>query len=439
MRFSNSDVQRHAVRLTWWRGGLVLSLLCGMTTASPAQAQSLEVLHTFRGAPDGEVPDGGLLDVGGTFYGTTSAGGTSNHCTGQPYSGCGSVFTISSARHEQVLYSFGGPPDDGFDPGNGKLVTDEQGNFYGTTVSGGTGTCKSAAGKVVGCGTVFKVTSSGAETILYSFKGGTTDGAYPSGGLVRDPAGNLYGATLEGGSDRSCLLSHYNGGCGTVFELTAADEESVLYSFKGGPADGSFPTAPLVRDSKGNLYGTTGFGGAGEGGTVFEVLASGAEKLRYSFSAFEPSNGYDPGPVVRDSAGNLYGTTVMGGDLSCALDGCGTVFELTGSTLSVLHAFAGGTTDGEISTGGLLMDANGDLYGTTEYGGAYQSGTVFKVELSSGTESLVWSFNGTTDGSDPTGTLTPDVDGNLYGTASTGGDLSCGGGKGCGTVFRVVP
>jgi uncharacterized repeat protein (TIGR03803 family) len=218
------------------------------------------VLYNFTGGADGSHPYGGLIqDSQGNFYGTTSQGGTGSGCG---LAGCGVVFKFAADGTETVLYSFTGGAD-GSGPLAG-LLLDGQGNLYGTTAGGGSPTCDG-----IGCGVVFKVTLKGAETALYSFLGGT-DGATPQTALIMDGQGNLYGTTYGGGN-----LSCNGSSCGTVFKVSATGEETVLYRFTGS-TDGGIPLAGLVMDSQGNLYGTTesgGFTSCGLGGcgVVFKV------------------------------------------------------------------------------------------------------------------------------------------------------------------------
>ncbi|MGE5206863.1 MAG: choice-of-anchor tandem repeat GloVer-containing protein [Chlamydiota bacterium] len=249
------------------------------------------VLYNFAGNSDGANPSAGLArDPQGNLYGTTYSGGAS---------GYGTVFKVAPTGTETVLYSFTGGSD-GANPTWG-LIRDPQGNLYGTTYSGGAS----------GYGTVFKVTPTGTKTVLYSFAGGSDDGAHPEAGLIRDPMGNLYGTTGSGGGSNQ----------GTVFKVTQTGTETVLYIFSGG-ADGANPSAPLTRDPQGNLYGTTHSGGAYGYGTVFKVTPTGTETVLYSFTG--GADGANPiGGLARDPMGNLYGTAYSGG-----ASGYGTVFKL---------------------------------------------------------------------------------------------------------------
>ena len=251
------------------------------------------VLHSFAGGEDGSVPLAGVIGHNGKLYGTTYVGGVYNN---------GTVFRLDRSGNETVLYTFTGGSDGG-GPYAGSLITDLTGNFYGTTSSGGTHNL----------GTVFKLDTSGNETVLHSFDG--SDGWAPYSGLVMDKAGNLYGTTGLGGAGTYC-----SNGCGTVFEINTSRQETVLYSFTGTNGDGFIPLAGLVRDSQGNLYGTTCCGGANGGGIVFKLDTSGHETVLYSFTGNDLA--YSNGNLL-ERAGSLYGTTFWGGS-----SGDGTVFEL---------------------------------------------------------------------------------------------------------------
>ncbi len=320
-------------------------------------------LHSYLGG-EGLEPEGGLLlDSAGNLYGTTLNGGMSEG--GGCAHGCGTVFERDAAGNQSVLYAFTGKSDGG-NP-NAALLRDAAGNLYGTTWSGGIEYCY----VYYGCGVIFKVNASNQETVLYSFTDGT-DGKMP-GGLVADAAGNLYGTTYDGGT--------YGLGC--VFELDTAGTLIVLYSFPGG-AGSSDPTGHLVMDSAGNLYGTTysGFDSSGFG-IVFKLDTAGNLTILHNFTS--ASDGEYPNSLVIDAAGNLYGVTLGGGTGSgCYYGSCGTVFELdTAGQKTVLHSFSG--SDGQLPDG-LTMDQSGDLYGTTLGGGKgsqcsyyHGCGVVFKL------------------------------------------------------------
>ena len=251
---------------------------------------------------------------------------------------------------------------------------------------------------------------------LYNFAGPTSDGGYPYGVLVRDTKGNLYGTTYYGGSSSA----------GTVFVVSKTGTETILYNFTGA-SDGGYPFTGLVRDAKGNLYGTTSSGGASGYGTVFKV-AKGVETVLWSFTGGTTDGCYPYQGLVEDKAGNLYGTTE-----SCGTTGEGTVFKVSkAGKEKVLHSFAGGSTDGEFPFyGNLTMDKTGNIYGVAEAGGADGYGVAYKMNKK-GTVTVLYSFaGGTTDGCYPLGSVAVDKTGNVYGTAE-----SCGTG-GAGTAWKV--
>jgi uncharacterized repeat protein (TIGR03803 family) len=331
------------------------------------------VLYSFTGNADGGQPYGRLLfDAAGNLYGTTNFGGSTN-CS----QGCGTVFKLSPASGgwtETVLYAFSGSSD-GRAP-NSRLLFDAAGNLYGTTSLGGNvnSVCSS------GCGTVFELApASGGtwkESVLYAFMG-SADGALPYDGLIFDATGNLYGTTSAAGTSAS----------GVVFKLAPASggtwTETVLHSFQGG-WDGKYPYANLIIDAAGNLYGTT-FQGATPGfGKVFELLpGSNGKWTQKTLHVFGNSPSANPvAGLVMDSTGNLYGTTMMGANQTVCGGGCGTLFKLVpssnGWTYNVIHVFGHGT-DGFHPTGDLILDAAGNLYGTTQAGGANGAGLVFQI------------------------------------------------------------
>jgi uncharacterized repeat protein (TIGR03803 family) len=366
---------------------------------------------------------------------------------------CGFFATASPALaadkedKERVLHNFNG--NDGIEPLAG-LIFDAAGNLYGTTLYGG-----HSCGYGDTCGTVFRLTPDGngewKEKVLYKFNGG--DGSHPLSSLIFDAAGNLYGTTWQGGA--------YGGG--TVFRLAPGADgtcsEDVLYSFcypYPSCPDGAYPYASLTFDTAGNLYSTTWLGGALGGGTVFQ-LAPGTggkwtEKVLHSFGKGE--DGANPAAsLILDAAGNLYGTTASGGTYTsgCGGYGCGTVFELmpvaNGKwTEKVLHNF--NDNNGTGHTAGLIFDAAGNLYGTTDAGGAFVSGcggygcgTVFELTPAANgkwTEKLLHNFNDNSeDGSNPFAGLIFDGSGNLYGTTYMGG--AYGGNGNGGSVFQLAP
>ncbi len=383
--------------------GAALISVAMLAAPGSARAQTFTVLYTFTSTTHGEQPDASLIqDAAGNLYGTTQYGGTKG--------GYGTVFRLDTAGKETVLRSFAGTPD-AEDPYSG-LTLDKAGNFYGTTLYGGTGG---------GFGTVFKL-HGGKLTLLHSFAG-TPDGEDPRSVLVRDGAGNLYGTTQYGGT---------NGGFGTLFKLDTKGKLTLLHSFAGTP-DGENPYAGVLRDKAGNLYGTTQYGGTGGGfGTVFKLDTAGKLTLLHSFAG--TPDGVNPlAGLLLDAAGNLYGTTDYGGTNG----GYGTVFKVSAKgKLTLLHSFAG-MPDGQNPYARLIRDAAGNFYGTTFYGGTFGYGTVFKLDPA-GKLTILHSFNDSPDGANPIAGLILDKAGNLYGTTSQGGDLNCGF-SGCGTIFKVTP
>jgi uncharacterized repeat protein (TIGR03803 family) len=331
----------------------------------------------------------------------------------------GVVFRLSPGATgrwtESVLYSFKGGTQDGATP-HDSVVMDGSGNLYGATIAGGGGQCPG------GCGIVFQLSpgSTGAwtETVVHRFTGGA-DGAAPFSNLIPDAAGNLYGATTAGGSS----------GRGTVYRLTPSGagtwNETVLYSFKGSP-DGAAPDAAPVFDATGNLYGTTYSGGAANLGTVYELSpqAGGSwnETVLHSFHGTSDGTDLFEG-LILDAAGNLYGAAETGGSANC-----GVAFRLSpgaaGWTETILHTFLGvNAQDGE-NPNALIFDPAGNLYGTTVGGGLYNPGTIFKVTPQpSGewTETVLYSFTGGNDGAYPSAGLIMDAAGRLYGTTLWGG------------------
>jgi hypothetical protein len=357
----------------------------------------------------------------------------------------------SAEWKEKVLHSFQGGANDGSDPAGG-VVFDAHGNLYGATTGGGSASCGPIAGE---CGTVFQVTppaqkgGSWTETLIYQFQGkGSNDASVPTSGLIRDATGNLYGVTGYGGTG-DCVLTGVLAGCGTVYELSPPKQkggvwtETLLYSFPTAK-QGYLPNGSLVFDSAGNLYGATVFGGdrgstcnifyGGQCGTVFKLSppkskgGKWTEKVLHSFAGIsngqQTGDGANPnGGLVLDSKGKLYGTTFIGG-YNCPQFqgvGCGTVFELKAPkkaggawTEKILHRFTDGN-DGAGPNGGLIFDAKGSLYGTGGAGGTQDSGVVFRFTQTSGRwiETVLYSFRGTKDESDPKG-LVFDSLGNLY-------------------------
>jgi uncharacterized repeat protein (TIGR03803 family) len=401
------------------------------------------ILHSFD-FTNGRAPLAGLLQGNdGYFYGTTSAGGANNlgtifkisptgnhtllhHCSvsfgfhpqaaltrdaegsfygttsgGGPDGGFGTVFKLATNGAHSILHSFSIPS--GTSPSS-EMIKGTDGSLYGTTHAGGHH----------GAGTVFKINSESGHRVLYSFKeyfNQTISGSYPMGGLVECNDGNLYGTTFGGGSS-----SH-----GTIFRLTPDGNHTVLHSFTG--ANGRWPSNALVQGSDGSLYGTTAQGGTHNFGTLFRVTASGSFTLLHSFDG---SDGNGPQDLIQGYDGSFYGATAGGG-----ANGYGTLFKVTSNdTITLLHHFDR-IRNGTNPSGKLVKGSDGSLYGTTKSGGAYSRGTIFKLS-SGGTYTVLHSFEGHYGQGFPSG-LIEGSDGSLYGTTPTGGASDTG------TVFKITP
>jgi len=406
---------------------VISGILAAVTPASAADRE--KVLYAFNGGGEGLSPSAVIFDAARNLYGTTTSGGN-YQC--DRYFGCGTVFKLELGAqgkwNKTILHTFKGK--DGAYPSG--LIFGSAGNLFGTTVAGG----------AKGYGTVFKLALSAdgnwTETVLHSFN--NKDGGLPGSTLIFDATGGLYGTTQTGGTHNF----------GTVFKLTPSTDarwtETVLHSFNG--KDGNDPTCPLVFDSAGNLYGTTMSGGAKGFGTVFKVApganGSWTEMVLHSFNGEDGDQPF--GGLILDRTGNLYGTTVEGGNLNsdtCLDVGCGVVFKLARDangkwTETVLHEFSG-WADGFYPEAGLIFDADGNLYSTTSSGS-----NVFKLSPGKDgkwTETVLRAFNGK-DGWFPWAGLIFDGSGNLYGTTALGGKLNnCQNqyGNGCGVVFEITP
>jgi uncharacterized repeat protein (TIGR03803 family) len=446
IRLENREVLGEGAmnRRAGYQAALAFAVLLGVSAAVPARAVAAapavreSVLYRFAGGSDGSNPLAGLLaDASGSLYGTTSQGGGSNF---------GIVFELNPPAAGQTRWtefvlhrSRGATVGDAADF-QGGLATDPAGVLYGTSARGG-----------LGNGTVFQlIEESETETLLYQFLDGF-DGDTPVGGLIRDPHGVFYGTTQGGGGL----------GDGTVFALTPPARpmtewtEQIVHRFKGGATDGRLPLSGLLMDGA-KLYGTTAAGGPGDFGTVFELTpptAPGAgwnEKLLYIFKGGADGKAPTAGLII-DTGGALYGTTQNGGNSGCGFGaGCGTVFKLSppapGQSLwteTVLHRFTGGT-DGASPAAGLIADKKGNLFGTTGFGGTGcpdGCGTVFELTPPAAgqklwTETVLYAFRGGSDGERPAAGLTADANGVLYGTTVNGG-TGCDD-VGCGTVFELT-
>ncbi len=325
-------------------------------------SNGFSLLHEFAGSPDGANPAAGVIESGGTLYGTTQSGGSG--C--QP-GGCGTVYQVGAGGPARVLYSFAGGPSDGASPTD-SLYRDAAGNLYGTTANGGIQSV---------FGTAFEVMPTGAESILHYFTQ-SPDGAFPGAGFITDAAGNLYSTTALGGSQNSNCVGV---GCGTVFELTPNGSggwnESVVYAFQGG-ADGLQPAGNLVKDASGNFYGVTVGGGNPSCGsfgcgTVFKLTRTSTgwtESVLYSFTG--GNDGANPRSVVMDSAGNLYVGTTSSGQYSH-----GTLFALSPSGQStVLHQFTGKDDGATPQVGMVIEQPQRAIIGAASNGGIPTCGSL---------------------------------------------------------------
>lgn len=412
---------------------VAFSFLFSIRSVASPRGQSYRTLYRFQGGSDGWEPFGvPAVDQDGNLYGVTNMGGAHS---------LGTVYRLSAPQNRSgkwtktVLYDFPGFSGGGYPI---ILLIGADGNFYGVDYSQ----------------TIFELkppkSGKGAWKYeeLYTLNQGNEGSAIQ--GMVFDAKGNLYGATEEGG-DPSCM----EGGCGTVFELVRPTKNGgkwnlqVLYSFTGEP-DGALPFAGVTFDGSGNLFGTTWNGGSANGGAVYRVSPprkkgdGWSETVVHSF--VDPSDGARPtGPLTFDSAGNIYGTTYSGGDLSCQGTGCGVVFELAPPngrdgtwTYTMLYAFQGGN-DGIGPEGCIVFDAKGNLYSTTIVGGVPLGGTAFRLSPPTGgrawTETMLHEFPANKkDGYEPAGGVTWGKWGDLYGVDFVGGDCET-----CGTVFELKP
>ncbi|MGO9085676.1 MAG: choice-of-anchor tandem repeat GloVer-containing protein [Candidatus Sulfotelmatobacter sp.] len=379
--------------------------LCGMVfELSPGpQGWTKSTPHWFtKGTPnDGTGPAAGVvLDTAGNVYGTTTSGGTSGY-------GVVFEFVPGAAQTFTTLANFDGT--NGSDPHYGYPVQGIDGDFYGMTGGGG-----------IGCGTVFKMTPPGALATLYNFQG-ASDGCNPDGGLMLATSGDIYGSTTNAG----------NSGGGTLFRVSPSGTLTTAHEFNY--TDGGNTNSALAEAPDGIFYGTTVNGGhsiscCDGGGVIFQMTPAGAYSVLHFFDF---SDGWDPqdATLIEATDGSFYGETAGGGSSSNCSNGCGTIFKVGPlGVYAVLHSFVG--TDGYAPLGGLIQATDGNFYGTTYYGGAYDNGTVFRISAQ-GAHTTLHSFNGT-DGAHPRGRLVQATDGKFYGTTYGGGA------NGEGTVFEIT-
>jgi uncharacterized repeat protein (TIGR03803 family) len=397
--------------------------------AQSLPAQNLRVLYTFKGSPDGVGPATPIRDKQGNLYTTSYTGGAY---------GFGAVVKIGWQGNEEVLHDFTGGRD-GSTPLS-RLIMDAKGNLFGATYYGGGQHCFQG----YGCGVVYELSpgkNGWTETVLYTFKGGI-DGAHPgTGALAADAEGNLYGTTQYGGGGK-CSTN-----CGVVYKLSPtrwAWKEQVLHAFGvTSPTDGANPYAGVIVDDAGNVFGTTYYGGDFGLGTVFKIDPSGAETLLYSFTGGADGGG-PQAAVVSDGTGNLYGPTSYGGDLNCPAQypmGCGTIFKIDATGMeTVVHTFTGYPSDGNDPNSPLVRDKAGNLYGTARGGNSNACldannapsgcGVIFKLKTN-GREAILHNFSVELDGAEPQGV-------NLVGRALYGATLDGGPEGGAGTVFKLT-
>lgn len=375
--------------------GLTVVILIGsvLSAIPAAQAQTFNVLYNFKGTLQGTDPWAGVIeDAAGNLYGTATAGGTW---------GYGTVFQLSQSGDLTVLHSFLG--SDGAAP-YGPLFLDKTGTLYGTASGGGAS----------GYGVVFSLTTTGTLTVLHSFTG--IDGCTPQGGVIADNNGNLYGTTSACG--------FYGGG--NVWKLSGSGKLTVLHNFAGGNSDGSGPYYATLLLKNGNLYGFTSEGGVYDSGVVYELSPGPKLQVLHSFAGGKTDGCSPYGAPVMDNQGNLYGTAV-----GCGASNMGVVWELSkGGVETILHNFAGGVSDGQTPWTGVILAA-GNLYGTTELGGAFGYGTAWELN-NSGTFSVLQSFAGLSGAYVYCGLLR-DAEGDLYGTAFYGGTNQVG------TIWSLTP
>lgn len=398
--------------IRFWTITPAMLCLFMLTTVAPIRSQSYTVLHTFTG-PDGADPTAGVtMDQAGNLYGTANVGG---HTGGRCISGCGTVYKLTYKNSTWIftsIYTFN--YSDGSQPA-GRVLFGPDGKLYGTTTYGGAfgyGVVFSLQPRATNCPTS---NCQWIETVLYSFTGGVDGGNPWYGDLAFDRAGNIYGTTAYGGTQN----------VGALFKLSSSHgvwTETVLHSFGATPDDATYPYSGVTLDSSGNIYGTTGGGGTGGVGTIYELQSGGGWTILHNFLDGDDDGEHALGGLIFDRAGNLYGASSEGGT-----NGGGVAYELTpaGGTWSFhplysLHAYQG-------TLASLATDSSGQLYGTLYFGGSQE---VFRLTPSSGGWTLTGFSGGV--GSYAAGNVTLDAAGNLYTTSGNfnGSD---------GAVFEITP
>jgi len=373
----------------------IIIFITVLALAALAPAQTYTTFYSFPGGSGGQYPIPGVIqDSLGNFYGITANGGSS---------GFGVVFEVTSSGVETVLHSFSGGSDGEYP--YSPLLRDSQGNLYGTTNSGGAD----------GNGVVYKIDATGKETIVYAFTGGTSDGCNPYQGLVMDNKGNLYGTT------NACGAFNY----GTIFRLTSGGKETVLHSFADNEQPSYYGRLLIYSDA---LYGVTQLGGSSDGGVLYELNAKGKFSVLHTFAG-GPSDGcYSSGSVAVDKAGNFYGTTYK-----CGAHDFGIVWEVSAQGQeTILHNFAGGSSDACYTVAGVLLDSKDNIYGNSSLCGTSGEGTAWELSKE-GALTLLHSFAGGSDGAVPYGELLGTAKGELYGTTLEGGTADYG------TLWSYLP
>jgi uncharacterized repeat protein (TIGR03803 family) len=398
---------------------VLVAALTAVFSTVLVQAQTFTKLYDFQGAADGGDPIAGLtLDSEGNLYGTTEAGG-SGPCNDFFIHGCGVVYKLSQTGQFTTLYKFQGGTD-GAAPHAG-VNRDTQGNLYGTTSGGGGADC--TFGLANGCGTIFKIDAAGNETVLYRFSGGL-DGADPEAGLYLDAGGNLWGTTRLGGilTNGQC-----SSGCGTLFRLNR-NGQLLSRPFQGPPNEGAFPQAGLVADAQGNLFGTTYAGGTNSSGILFKISPTKKLTTLHFFNVALGDAGSPTGLLV--SGGKLYGPGASGG----ADQGGGAIYEVDVSGERVLYSFGPGNDESVLFASGTLARENdGTLYGTTRLGFLGEFfGELYKLDAAGNLE-VLHQFLGTPDGDTPAAGVIRDAAGNIYWTTERGGTFNAG------TIFKFTP
>jgi uncharacterized repeat protein (TIGR03803 family) len=395
LRNVNHGAHRKATS-RWTCAALMLACALGLaaSTSLSLHAQTFTVLYNFAGAADGGDPYASLIrDSAGNLYSTGGYGGTYF---------AGVVYKVDPKGNETVLYNFTGGADGAYP--ESPVVLDGAGNLYGTTTQGGS----------ANAGVVFKLDPGGNETVLHNFTGGA-DGIIPAGGLTLDNAGNLYGTTGQGGIFND----------GVVYKIDKTGTETILHTFTGATDDGKYPTYTTVRIGPDeNLYGVTQEGGSADQGILYRLSKSGLTIL-HNFMGGTTDGCNVVGVPFLDKNGNIYGVTS-----SCGTGQYGTVWKVskTGAE-TVLHNFAGGASDGQYPLSGVVLDANGNIYGSTETGGVSDLGTAYRLTQQGGF-TLLRSFSGP-DGKYVYSSFVLS-DGALYGTALNGGTV------GYGTVWKIT-